>query len=884
MTDRSCTQTRLEVAMAEWARRAEAGLPADPGAFVADYPDIADELTRAIEFEARLGRACRQMGGPRPVSSLPAGTPFGDYVIVREVGRGGMGVVYETWQASLSRRVALKLLSPALCSSPGERRRFLSEARIVALLDHEHIVDVYEAGEHDGIPYFAMQFIDGESLAQALAREREAAGRREGEAPADPRAGARPEPRPPHGFAPTADETTYFRRVAGYGAQAAEALAEAHARGVVHRDVKPSNLLVSDGRLWVTDFGLARARDLTEAQSSHRPAGTVRYMSPEQLAGTAAPFDGRGDVYSLGVTLYELLTLEHPGIDWAGREPPPLRQRRPGVPAELETVVLKAMAAEPDDRYASAAEMAADLRRWLRGEPVKARPLTRWQRLRRLLWRRRRAVTVVGLALALGLFAGLAIGGVGLWQAYRQTDRQRRVTLDTVRELARVVADHMKEEPGKAAEVKAAIEKALRLAELAAEQAPPEHELHEEVAVLTHRLYEAEAGLGNEQRALEHLKLAEQRLRGLIHHFPDQQRVRYELVMLLTRLNLHVDRNAPFDVLDARLGEAEEHLEVLLRQEPTKAEYIERKICLLMCKADRLTKADRWREALGEVRGALRLCEHLRERYPKGHPLSYIRLCFVWSRMADCHLYLGEPEAAEQAYRQMLGFDRQLAREYPGRFAIREETLALAFYYASFLRRYGRSKEAVGVLREAVADLTRAVEQHPDKPAFRTHLVQGWYSLGVLAYERGDDGEGRRAFGQAVGAFRQGRLGQAYERMCLLQLLAMPFVGLTDLEGWRERVEAAGEASEPEGRLLRGMLALRAGDDARAEELLKGTEGLGPGNRRVARYALAILHARDGQTAKARELLAEADQLPGPEPGGSERLLRLEARRAVEGR
>jgi tetratricopeptide (TPR) repeat protein len=858
MTDRSCsTQTRLEEAMAEWARRAEAGLPADPRAFVADYPDIADELTRAIEFEARLGRACRQMGGPRPVSSLPPGTAFGDYVIVREVGRGGMGVVYETWQASLSRRVALKLLSPALCSSPGERRRFLSEARIVALLDHEHIVDVYEAGEHDGIPYFAMQFIDGESLAQALAREREA---------------------------PTVDEAAYLRRIAEYGAQAAEALAEAHARGVVHRDAKPSNLLVSDGRLWVTDFGLARARDLTEAQSSHRPAGTVRYMSPEQLAGTAAPFDGRCDVYSLAVTLYEMLTLEHPGVDWAGREPPPLRQKRPAVPVDLETIVLKAMAAEPDDRYTSAGEMTADLRRWLQGEPVKARPLTRWQRLRRVLWRRRRAVTVVGLALALGLFAGLAIGGVGLWQAYRQTDRQRRVTLDTVRELARVVADHMKEEPGKAAEVKAAIEKALRLAELAAEQAPPEHELHEEVAVLTHRLYEAEAGLGNEQRALEHLKLAEQRLRGLIHHFPDRQRVRYELVMLLTRLNLNVDRHAPFDVLDARLGEVEEHLEALLRQEPRKAEYTERKICLLMCKADRLTKADRWREALGEVRRALRLCEHLRERYPKGHPLSYIRLCYVWSRMADCHQYLGEPEAAEQAYRQMLGFDRHLASEYPGRFAIREETLALAFYYASFLSRYGRSKEAVGVLREAVADLTRAVEQHPDKPAFRTHLVQGWYSLGSLAYARGDDGEARRAFGQAVGAFRQGRFGQVYERMCLLQLLAMPFAGLMDLEGWRERIEAAGEASEPEGRLLRGMLALRAGDDTRAEELLKGTEGLGPGNRRVARYALAILHARAGQTAKARELLAEADQLPGPEPGGSERLLRLEARRAVEGR
>ncbi len=369
------------------------------------------------------------------VTPLPPGTGcLGDYRLLREVGRGGMGVVYEAEQISLGRRVALKVLPFAAALDPKQLQRFKNEAQAAAHLHYQGIVPVYAVGCERGVHYYAMQFIEGQTLADVIAELREQAG---ADAPADQgppdpdRTGAYtpapagPEDRaaaatPPAAALSTARSTrdrAFFQTAARLGLQAAEALEHAHQFGVIHRDIKPANLLVDvRGQLWVADFGLARLHGDAGLTMTGDLIGTIRYMSPEQALAKRVLVDHRTDVYSLGVTLYELLTLRPPfaGADRqevlrqiAFDEPQALRRVNAAVPAELEIIVLKAMAKSPDERYATAQELADDLGRFLRDEPIRARRPSLWQRARKLGRRHKAVVVTAGLALALALVAAV---------------------------------------------------------------------------------------------------------------------------------------------------------------------------------------------------------------------------------------------------------------------------------------------------------------------------------------------------------------------------------------------------------------------------------------------------------------------------------------------
>jgi serine/threonine protein kinase len=281
-----------------------------------------------------------------------------------------MGIVYEAEQISLGRRVALKVLPLAAVMDPRHLQRFQNEARAAASLHHEHIAPVYAVGNERGVHYFAMQLINGPSLADVLAGQRSGSP---AAASADPSTGYTPRPPTPAAdTAPVARASTerlprdaaYFRRVAEWGIQAAEALEHAHTLGILHRDVKPANLMLDGaGKLWVTDFGLARTGVDSSLTVSGDLLGTLRYMSPEQALAKRAVVDHRTDIYSLGVTLYEVLTLQPPfaGTDrqellrrvvWD--EPRAPRKIQPAIPVELETIVLKALEKNPADRYATA--------------------------------------------------------------------------------------------------------------------------------------------------------------------------------------------------------------------------------------------------------------------------------------------------------------------------------------------------------------------------------------------------------------------------------------------------------------------------------------------------------------------------------------------------
>ncbi|MDH3590963.1 MAG: serine/threonine protein kinase, partial [Planctomycetota bacterium] len=277
-----------------------------------------------------------------------AGDRLGKFVILDELGRGSMGVVYEAFQEDLKRKVAIKILPANIALDAKQVRRFRREAESMARLQHEHIIPIYEVGEIDATHYFAMEKVEGQALGDRSFRDKDS-----------------------------------MREAARLAMQAARGLAHAHDQGVIHRDVKPGNLLVArDGRVVVSDFGLARLTDSVSLTSTDAIVGTPKYMAPEQILPGRDPLDGRADIYSLGATLYEVVAgrppFEEPSVQAfikAILEDRPVSPRKFNrqVPIDLATIILRCLEKNPNDRYERAADLADDLDRFLKGERIHAK-------------------------------------------------------------------------------------------------------------------------------------------------------------------------------------------------------------------------------------------------------------------------------------------------------------------------------------------------------------------------------------------------------------------------------------------------------------------------------------------------------------------------------
>jgi formylglycine-generating enzyme required for sulfatase activity/tRNA A-37 threonylcarbamoyl transferase component Bud32 len=394
----------VELVRIDQKQRYDVGVPRQVASYVAEFPALADDPRQLSELEAsdkdlrkRFAETATRAADETPHSGPVAGDKlrhFGDYELLEEIARGGMGVVYKARQLSLNRVVALKMILSGHLASEREVQRFYTEAQAAANLQHPNIVAIHEVGQHAGQHYFSMDYVEGKSLAQ-LVREKPFAA---------------------------AQAARYVKTIA-------EAIEYAHQHGTLHRDLKPANVLIDAlNQPRVTDFGLAkRIEGTSELTSTGSLMGTPSYMPPEQAGDNDGKVGPPSDVYSLGAVLYELVTGRPPFLGESlvvtlnqvlNTEPVAPRLLNPETPRDLETICLKCLEKQPSRRYQTAADLSADLGRFLKHEPILARPVGAIERTGR--WCRRNPALAGFVALLAIAAVGFAVATASILQAQRQ--------------------------------------------------------------------------------------------------------------------------------------------------------------------------------------------------------------------------------------------------------------------------------------------------------------------------------------------------------------------------------------------------------------------------------------------------------------------------------
>jgi eukaryotic-like serine/threonine-protein kinase len=782
--------------------------------YLDQYPEHAQELSRifpALERLAELGRSEAKIQSPGGILTVwdddgkPGVGVLGDFRLLREVGRGGMGVVYEAEQVSLRRRVALKVLPLAGALDSKQLNRFQTEAQAAACLHHTHIVPVHAVGCERGVHYYAMQFIEGHSLAELIKELRrlegleptnQAASSGDGSStstlaaalisgryaaqfgdpgeqakPAAP--GDRPRDRsesdaalpfskrgpaamPPGSSSPpdsgsSTRSRAYIRTVAQFGVQVAEALDHAHTRGILHRDIKPGNLLLDEpGQLWVADFGLAQVQGNPCLTLTGDIIGTLRYMSPEQALGKRVVIDGRTDIYSLGVTLYELLTL-HPAVDGQDRqeilrklaeeEPTPPRKLNSEVPRDLETVVLKAMAREPEGRYATAKDVTDDLRRFLEHKPIKARrpsPLDQAAK-----WTRRHRPMVASITASTFLFLSLAIivlasSNLRIQQEQKRADEQKeraeansRTARKVVDRMFTRVAEDLAHTPRMEKVRRALLVDALEFYQGFLNEKSSDPVVRYETASAYMRVADIQAVLGRFSLAVEPWHHAVALLEKLAAQFPSMPEYQRDLALCHRELS-HVYYNVRQQggkSLEERRAEFRIR-EKLVAEFPTVPDY--RRELARNHTEFGLTLEREGRspiEAEDHLRKALNVWDEIRKDFPEVPEDRYGR--------ANSHHWLGSllmhagrlPEA-EQELRKALALAEQSLADKPDSDDFRSRLAHIQDYLGQAMMESGQPAEAEDLFRRSIRLYESAVEDFPDTPDYLRRVSLVYNSLG----------------------------------------------------------------------------------------------------------------------------------------------------------
>jgi serine/threonine protein kinase/tetratricopeptide (TPR) repeat protein len=710
-------EQRLDEVLACYLKAVQDGQASGRQELLDSHPDLADDLAAFFANQDRFSRLAEPLRAAGTVVSPPArGQTVGDYELLEELARGGMGVVFKARQRSLPRVVALKMLRGGPLATAADRQRFRAEAEAVACLDHPHLVPVYEVGEHEGRLYFTMKLLEGGSLARRVA---------EFQLPAvDPRTG-----RDAAGKAwGRAEWEERKRKVVKLLETVAAAVHFAHAHGVLHRDLKPANILLdADGRPHVSDFGLAKRLDAGAGPTqSGTVLGTPSYMAPEQAAGGGGALTTAADVYGLGAILYELLTGRPPFrgdtvLETLRRlqdeEPVPPRTLRPGLDRDLETVCLKCLDKDPARRYDSALALGEDLRRYLRGEPVRARPVRGGERLWRWCRRRPRAA-----ALTAALLASL-VGGVGLvaWQWQRAEDnaaeyeRQRdeadRLGLEAQRHLEEAERQRAREKESFDLAHQAVNELCVRLGENRLNNVPGLQPLRKELL---------QAGLKYYQNFL--------RQRG------DDPGLRAELALAHTRVA----------ALTAVVGSKTEALAAYRRALALYQELHAARPDDVGLKAALARVYNRMGILQGETRGhpeetyrrSLALLEALAVAHPDRTEFR-ADLAAVYTNLGNTYRGMGRPDEALALYRRQLEISEELARARPGDPAVLH-SLSVGYRNLGALQStLGQAAEALKSVEKARDLLEKLARDNPRVLSHQRDLAQGYAQLSARLRDTG---------------------------------------------------------------------------------------------------------------------------------------------------
>lgn len=786
----------------EFAARVRRGEKPTIDEYVDRHPDMADQirdLFPAMLMMERIGADVTEDSPGAAADETLSIERVGDYHIVRELGRGGMGIVYEAEQESLGRRVALKVMLPSVLIDPRQLERFEREARSVARLHHTNIVPVYGVGHTDGLHYFVMQLIDGQGLDKVLVDLRRLRDRKEmrdvsqaasellsgnavrgarqgnsGDEPPHPaplpyEAHARGKEKTPssdaaHGKPPSGissgseSGTNYFRAVATLGIQAAEALHYAHDQGLLHRDVKPSNLLLdSRGALWVTDFGLAKEKDADDLTLTGDIVGTLRYMAPERFENQCT---AQSDIYGLGLTLYELLTMQ-PAYEESDRAtlvarvmndaPPSPRRVDRNIPRDLETIVLKAIAREPQERYSSAEELAEDLRRFLEDRPIQARRASVPERAWR--WCRRNPAVAMLTASVVALLIVVTVAYINTLGALQEARdarsgetealaqaKQRAIEAEAAeRDAANAVDEYFTKVsenqllgvPGMEGLRRELLTLALRYYDtLTQRSGGKDPQLQLELAVAHERVALINSLIGSSGAAIRSYESAIEIIASLRRADPDAMNLAMQEARCHRRLGISLR-------VASRLEEAEQHLDAAIDLYGTDSTDASANTKVIIEQAQAYAHRGSIRGMRQNLKEGIRDCEHavemlreITEDSPNVRQTLADAYNLLGSVQADEHL--GNFADAVGPFTHVVEHYRQAVEDEPRRTFGRRE-LARAVNNLGRAKFAARDVDGSIVLFNEALELRRKLyEENPDVGAYQSDLISSYDRLGLV--------------------------------------------------------------------------------------------------------------------------------------------------------
>jgi serine/threonine protein kinase/Tfp pilus assembly protein PilF len=765
---------RLARILDEYLIAVERGSSITPEDVLARYPDEAEELRGYISglklFHAAIAPGVEKTG--LTTISVHAGQTIGDYRLTREIARGGMGVVYEAWQVSLRRRVALKVLPFNSAQDAKRIGRFKNEAQAAAQVQHPNIVPVYAVGEEGGTHFYTMQIVDGRSLLdvlnvlqghsgcpQSTARPTNTRNQDNQESnsaliPMAPEFGASP-------FSFGALETTdHVRAIARLGIQAAQALNAAHEFGVVHRDIKPSNLLIDDqDKLWITDFGLARCCEDGGLTQTGDVLGTMRYMSPEQARGDTTSIDHRTDVYSLGVTLYEMATLRHPAggicdvrlyFERDHRPARPLRHWNRHIPIDYQTIVLKAMAESPQERYATAQELADDLQRYLDGRPILATPPTVWLRANKWVKRHGRAVAaatvlliVTSMALSLILVRQKALAERSLAQLV-QSWRQTHVALDRLS----LLGDQLAAIPGADGVRHQLLEDLLGLYRQFEEQAVHDESVTTDLALAYSKSGGLWEKLGDNERALDAHQKAMTIWQKYVARDPSDAGNARNLALCQNNLgNLLAELGHPSRAIELLSSALTAQVE-LLAAEPDNAQLATDIATTHSNLGLVYSQIGQKQNAIEQYIAAIGLQDPLAQASNASETAARI-LAASLNNLAS--LYgADQPDAAAKSYERALEIQVRLVKAHPIN-RLYQGDLARTYNNIGFLAAGGKDwKKAELCYADAIRLQENLVKTSPLAATYRRDLAISYSNLGMVQYRHGRLQQAEASFREAM--------------------------------------------------------------------------------------------------------------------------------------